>query len=129
MLITIAEAREHLRTDEGADDAWITLMIPAVSEAVMLWLKDRKRAFEVEVDPFGNVITDSNGDPVFVTDSSGSPVVRPVVRAAVLQELGSQYIHREGNDIAELPSHWGHGHTLSLGATKLLTTLRKPTIA
>jgi len=131
-LITIEEAREHLRIDDfngmSADDAWLNVMIPAVSQAVLLWLKDESRAYVIEVDSSGNQVVDSNGDPVFEEDSNG-PVAKPIVRAAVLVELASQYRFREGEGVAQVPAHWGHGYTLSVGAASLLTPLRRSTVA
>lgn len=121
MLVTIEEARHHLRIDGEDDDAWLEMMIPAVSQAVLLWLKDESRAYQPEIDSNGDVVVDSNGDE--------SLVARPVVRMAVLIELASQYRFREGEGVAQVPSHWGHGYTLSVGATALLTPLRRSTVA
>ncbi len=120
MLVTLEQARVHLRIDHDADDAWLNVMIPAVSEAVLLWLKDPMRAYET--------ILDSSGDPVVVEDSNG-PITRPVVRSAVLLEVATQYRYREGEGAPQAPEHWGHGYTLSPGATSLLTPLRRPTVA
>ena len=49
-LVTIDDARQQLRLDEidsngGADDAWLALAIPGVSEAVRSWLKDDWRLY------------------------------------------------------------------------------------
>ena len=110
MLVTIDQAKSHLRIDGDYDDPWLEMMIPAVSQAALLWLKDESRAYEG-------------------TDSNDDPVVKPIVQAAVLVELASQYRFREGAGVAQVPSHWGHGYTLSLGATSLLTSLRKSTVA
>jgi len=120
MLVTFEEARHHLRIDGEYDDPWLEAWIPAISQAVLLWLKDESRAYEPEIDSSGAVVTDSNDDPVMT--------VRPIVRSAVLVELASQYRFREGEGAAQATAHWGHGHTLSIGATALLTPLRKPTI-
>ena len=120
MLVTIDQAKDHLRIDGDYDDPWLEMMIPAVSQAVLLWLKDESRVYETEVD--------SNGDTVVIEDSNG-PVVRPVVKAAVLVELASQYRFREGEGVSTVLANWGHGYTLSMGATALLTPLRKSTVA
>lgn len=121
MLVTLDEARAHLRIDHDADDAWLTTWIAAVSQAVLAWLKDDWRAYESS----GN--TDSAGDPIPLEDSNGL-VVRPIVRAAVLVELAQQYRFRDGSGAAAVPTHWGHGFTLGAGATSLLTPLRKATL-
>lgn len=127
-LVTLDDARNHLRTDSTDDDAWIELWITAISQAVLLWLKDDWRAYVLMTDSNGDVITDSAGEPFPVEDSPGSPVVKPIVRAAVLVELAQQYRFRDGSGAAAVPSHWGHGYTLGAGATSLLTPLRKTTV-
>ena len=68
-LVTIDDARQQLRLDEidsngGADDAWLALAIPGVSEAVRSWLKDDWRLYLPERDTAGAVITDTDGDPI-----------------------------------------------------------------
>lgn len=121
MLVTLEQARVHLRIDHDADDSWLNLMIPAISEAVLLWLKDADRAYETELD--------SSGLPVVIVDSNGDPIPRPVIRAAVLLEVAMQYRYREGEGAPQAPQHWGHGYTLGPGSTSLLTPLRRPTVA
>ena len=126
-LCTLEEARSHIRTDSDADDAWFAVWIPAISQAVLSWLKDDWRAYEPSLDPEGNVIEDSNGDPIPAEDSNG-PIVKPMVRAAALIELAQQYRFRDGSEAAAVPSHWGHGYVLGAGATSLLTSVRKTTV-
>ncbi|HEY8341481.1 MAG TPA: head-tail connector protein [Calditerricola sp.] len=134
-LITREQAYEHLRLDYdsggSADDGWLSVFIPAVSEAVQRWLKEDWRLYEWETDSDGNIVRDSDGNPVPLLDSDGEPVVKPVVRAACLLELASQYRFREGEgrDNA-VPSHEGYGHGLtSKAAVALLTTIRRPTVS
>lgn len=134
-LITREQAYEHLRLDYdsggSADDGWLDVFIPAVSEAVRRWLKEDWRLYEWEADSDGNIVRDPDGNPVPLLDSDGEPVVKPVVRAACLLELASQYRFREGEgkDNA-VPSHEGYGHGLtSKAAVALLTTIRRPTVA
>jgi len=133
-LVTIADARAQLRLDDfdssgGADDAWLEIWIPAVSQAVMTWLKDSWRAFVPEYDSAGAVIVDSAGDPIPALDSNGDPTPKPVVRAAVLIELASQFRFREGEGTDNVvPDAAGHGYTLNKASTSLLTGLRKSTV-
>jgi len=127
-LVTLEQARIHLRTDSDADDAWLTLMISVVSGAVFSWLKDEWRAYVPATDAEGNVIEDSNGDPIPFEDSNGF-TVKPLVVGAVLVELAQQYRYRDGSDAAAVPSHWGHGYVLGAGATSLLSGSRKSTLA
>ena len=129
-LISIDEAREHLRLDSSADDPWLSMFIPAISEAVRLWLKDDWRAYEVERDSDSEPVLDSDGRPVVVLDSDGDPVVRWTVKAACLVELASQYRFREGEGKDNtVPADAGHGYVLNKASTALLTPLRRPTVA
>ena len=133
-LVTIDDARQQLRLDEidsngGADDAWLALAIPGVSEAVRSWLKDDWRLYLPERDTAGAVITDTDGDPIPAEDSNGNPITHPTVRLAVLLELASQFRYREGEGENVVPTDAGHGYTLSKGATAILGGLRKPTVA
>lgn len=133
-LVTIDDARQQLRLDEidsngGADDAWLALAIPGVSEAVRSWLKDDWRLYLPERDTAGAVITDTDGDPIPSEDSNGNPITHPTVRLAVLLELASQFRYREGEGENVVPADAGHGYTLSKGATAILAGLRKPTVA
>ena len=126
-LVTIEQARVQLRA-EAADDAWFSLWIPIVSASVASWLKDSWRLYEPEIDSAGEVVLDSNGDPVAALDSSLEPVVRAEVQGAVLVELASQYRYREGEGDNVVPDAAGHGYVLSKGATALLVPLRRSTV-
>jgi len=133
-LVTIAQAREHLRLDSdsdgGADDGWLSMFIPAVSEAVALWLKDSWRLYEWELDSDGEPILNSDEEPVPVVDSDDNPVVRYTVKAAVLVELASQYRFREGEGTDNVvPSDAGYGYVLNKASTALLAPLRRSTVA
>ena len=126
-LVTLAEARAHLRIDNDADDAWLATWIPAISQAVFTWLKDEWRAYElVTVD--GVILKDSNDEPIILEDSNG-PVIKPLVNAACLVEISQQYRFRDGSGAAAVPAHWAHGYVLGAGATSLLSGLRKSTLA
>lgn len=127
-LVTLQEAKDHLLVDTSAGDAWINMAIEGVSDAVLRWLKKDWRAYVLLEDSNGDVITDSNGEPFPVEDSNG-PIVKPVVKMATLVEIAVQYRFRDGDGTPAVPSHWGHGYTLSAGPTSLLTPLRKTTIA
>jgi hypothetical protein len=127
-LVTTAQARAHLRLDSdsngGADDDWLAIFIPAISEAVALWLKEEWRLYEWLEDSNGDLLEDSAGD--FLPDLAN---VRWAVKAAVLVELERQYRYRGGDGEADVPSEQGHGYTLGKGATALLSPLRKTTVA
>lgn len=129
-LVTLQEAYDHLRLDYdsngSADDSWLSVFIPAISESVSNWLKVESRLYIAEIDSSGGVVFDSAGDPV-----PAEPfVVRPVVKAAVLLELGNAYRFREGEGVDNVvPDAAGHGYVLNKTSTALLAPLRKPTVA
>lgn len=132
-LVTISEARYHLRLDDygsdgGPDDPWLEIFIPVVSEAVATWLKDQWRLYVPELDSNGAIVVDSNGDPIPALDSDGLMTPRSVVRGAVLVELASQFRYREGEGGNVVPEDAGYGYVLSKGATAMLTALRKSTL-
>ena len=126
-LVTLAEVKSHLMVDNDAADGWIELMILAISGAVLSWLKDDWRAYELERDAAGDPIQDSAGDYIVLLDSNGEPIPLPLVKAATMVEIASQFRFRDGDGAAAVPSHAGHGYVLSAGPTSLLTGLRKPT--
>ena len=114
-LITLTEAKAHLYIDDDAHDAWLTVFIAAISQAVSLWVKNDARLYVPEMD--------SNGDMV------PSALVEPVVKAAVLIELSSVFRFREGEGRDNtIPSADGYGYVLNKTSTALLTPLRKPTV-
>lgn len=126
-LVTIQEAKAHLRVDSTADDTWLAVFIPAISQAVLTWLKDEWRAYEWVTDSTGEFLRDSNDEPYILEDSNG-PVIKPVAAAACLVELAQQYRFRDGSGAAAVQSHAGHGYVLGAGATSLLNGLRKGTV-
>lgn len=131
-LVSFEDARYQLRLDHGsdaADDNWLAIFVPAISAAVASWLKDEWRLYVPERDSNGDIVRDSNGDPVPAMDANGHYIVHPTVRAAVLIELASQFRFREGEGDNRVDQAEGHGYTLSKVATALLSGLRKPTVA
>lgn len=130
-LVSFEDARRHLSIDSDDDshNEWLALFVPAVSEAVASWLKDRWRLYLPERDSSGAVVLDSDGIPVPREDSKGRPVVHPTVKVAALIELASQFRFREGEGDNRVESVEGYGYTLSRAATAILGGLRKPTVA
>lgn len=127
-LVTLEEVRDHLRVDTYADDPWIEMMIPAISGAVLSWLKDDWRAYLPALDSSSDAILDEDGNPIPKYGDDGNPVVKPQVKAAVLVEISQHYRFRDGSGAASVPSHWGHGYVLGVGATSLLVALRRSTV-
>ena len=124
-LVTKAQAFNHLRFDTDPDsDIWI----PVVSEAVIGWLKDWWRVYQIEtVD--GVPVVDSNGDYIALEDSNGM-IPRARVVGAVLLELESMNRFRDGggkDNVVPDPAGWGYA--LNKASTALLSSLRKSTVA
>lgn len=119
MLVTLQQAREHLRADTDMDDADLTLKIQTASDAV--------------IDYVGEVVPrDSQGDPL--TDSQGEIVgvkERALTRMKLATLVAVAYFYRErdGSQEHAVPTQWGYGYALPQGATALLYSLRKPTVA
>lgn len=133
-LMTHDDAYHHLRLDtEGdgtnitsPDDPWLDIFIPAISEAIADWLKDEWRLYMPSLDSNGDVIVDSNGDPI----PDLPLVVRPKVKAAALIELAAQYRYREGEGKDnQVTADAGYGYILNKTSTALLAGIRKSTVA
>jgi hypothetical protein len=127
-LITIDQACQHLRLDAdtggGADASWLGTFIPAICEAVSAWVKDDARLYVPEIDSSGMEVFDSAGEPI-----PDQPLtVRPIVQAAVLVELESQYRFRSGDADNAVSPDAGYGYVLNKASTALLQPLRKTTV-
>lgn len=127
--VTAAEARQHIRVDDGVDDVWFGYAIPAASGAVASWLKDSWRPYQLQVDADGNVVIGTDGRPVVELDDDDNPIVLPQVKLATLVELASQYRFREGEGTNDVDPSAGHGYVLCKGATALLAALRRSTVS
>lgn len=123
MYVTIERAKAHLAMDHDDDDALITGYIAAASGAVKNYLKSAS-PYDVERDAHGNPTTDSNGEPVYLTDSSGDFILRPEVESAVLLLIGFLYKDRDNN----ADSAYEQGY-LPKPVTALLYPLRAPALA
>src|SRR5688500_18902441 len=126
-LVSVAEAQSHLRLDtDTADDAWMEIFIPAISEAVLGWLKDEWRAYVAERGSAGTPVLGPAGKPVPEVDGNGLMTPKWSVKAAVLVEIASQFRFRagEGTDNVVKPDA-GYGYVLNKASTDLLAPLRK----
>lgn len=127
-LCTAAEVRAECRIDTpdsntgDPDGAWIATWIAVVSAAVAGWLKDEWRLFVPMTDSNGEILRDSNDDPIPSAD------IHPLAKGAALREIAVQFRYREGEGQTAVPSHEGYGYTLSRAATAILSPLRKPTV-
>lgn len=85
MLVTLTQARAHLRSDTSDDDEDLTLKIHAASAAVINYIRNGADTF-----------TDSAGDPIL--DTAGDPVGIPYeIKAATLLLIGYLYRNRDGD--------------------------------
>jgi len=117
MLVTLAQASDHLRRDSSDDDADLTLKIHAASGAVLRYLKGANH-FQPELDGDGNPVLDDDGKPVFTTE------VLQEVQFAVLLMVGYFYKNRDNDKDHEYEQGF-----LPRPVTALLYGLRTPALA
>lgn len=99
-LVSLDEARDHLRIDTTDGDSDLQLKVDAASESVLSYLK-----LQTEPDP-----------------------VPAVVKAATLQLLGEMYKNREAEQDGAVPTQFGYGY-LPRPVIALLYPLRDPSLA
>lgn len=119
MLVTVDEARDHLRSDTDADTADLTAKIQAASDAVLDYVGTL-----VPRDTAGDPFLDSSGALIGVTER-----VVTRLKQATLITVGYLYRERAGSQEYAVPSAFGYGYSLPQGATALLYPLRRPTVA
>ena len=113
-LVTVDEAKLHLRVDHDEDDDSIDGFIYAASAAVLNYLGDAQFDF---VDTSGELIE----------DSSGTMIPYPVIQAVLLL-VGVFYRYRESMGPDVIDSRYGYGY-LPPAVVALLYPLRDPVIA
>jgi hypothetical protein len=117
MLVTLEDAKAHLRIDTDDDDPDLVLKVHAASGAVLNYMKSSS-VYEPDRDEAGNVMTDAGGKAVYTDE------IKFEVRAAVLLMLGFLYKNRdEDADDAFAPGY------LPRPVTALLYPLRDPALA
>jgi hypothetical protein len=142
-LVTLSEARLHLRIDDELDsngdpippedDPDLALKVRAASAAVLNYLKGFRNVWVVAVEMAGAYpllvdgkpvpMVDTNGEPVFVEDSNGARTVRDEVKAATLLMLG--YLWKDRDENADGAFDMGY---LPKPVTALLYPLRDPAV-
>lgn len=123
-LVTLEEARNHLRIDSDDDDPDLSLKVLAASAAVQNYLKKPWAIYEYEFDTNGDVIEDSDGRPLLALDSDGVPIPRYEVKAACLLMLGYLFKDRDNDERHEYETGY-----LPRPVTALLYALRDPAMA
>lgn len=112
MLVTLDQAKAHLRVTHSSDDADIELKVEAASGAVLNYLKSAADAF-----------LDSSGEPIMTTDSPPVSTVPREVQQATLLMLGWMFNFREGEGQGMTPGY------LPVAVVSLLYPLRDPALA
>jgi len=116
-LVTLAQAKAHLRVVHDADDADIELKIEAASGAVINYLKEAAETF-----------VDSSGEVIMTTDSPPASTVPKVIQQAVLLLLGDFFKNRESKtEDPVIGVEYGFGH-LPRAVISLLYHYRSPTV-
>lgn len=118
MLVTLQQAREHLRSDTAADDADLTMKIEAATAGVLDYVGEL-----VPRDSQGDPFVDSQGDLLGVPERALTRM-----KLATLVAVAYFYRERDGSQEHAVPTQWGYGYALPQGATALLYSLRKPTV-
>lgn len=121
-LVTVEEARIHLEIDTDAHDDWLATWIPAASAMVRNYMKSASLYLQDE-DSSGEPLFDTNGDPVYVIDTSGEPVVRFEVQAATKILLGYLFRQRDEDESREFEPGY-----LPRPVTAILYPLRMPAV-
>jgi len=115
MIVTLEQAKMHLRVIHDSEDEDIELKIHAASAAVIDYL-----------GAYAEEFTDSSGEVIL--DSSELPVVPPVVKQATLLMLGDMFKNREPTADDTVPAQFGYGY-LPRAVVALLYKLRDPVLA
>lgn len=111
MLVSLAQAKEHLRVDDADNDNDLILKIHAASAAVLNYIRNG-----------ADVFTDSSGEPI--VDSNGNPIGIPYdVQAATLLMIGYLYRMRDNNEDGEFEMGY-----LPKPVTALLYVYRVPSL-
>ena len=123
MYVTLERAKAHLSMDHDSDDQLIMAYVRAASAAVKNYLKSAS-PYQVELDSNDDPVTDSEGRPIYLLDSSGEKVASAEVQAAVLILLGHLYKDRDENPDSAFEAGY-----LPKPVTALLYPLRDPALA
>lgn len=112
MLVTLAQASNHIRRDTTADDADLELKVMAASQMVMNYIEEA-----------GEDWGDSAGDPILDSNGFAQNVPYPI-QAATLMLVGYLYRERDGSNEYQTQIA---GFYLPIGVTAILYPYRTPT--
>jgi len=104
MIVSLQEAKEHLRVDTDAEDDDITLKIQAASNIILDYLKKTEDDYEPGL--YGTILTPTS------------------VKMACLILVGILYRDRDGEET----KNWNQGY-LPFSVTALIYPLRDPSLA
>lgn len=120
-LITLEEAKAHLRVDHNLDDDDIDAAITEASAAVLAYIGDSQYLF-----------LDTSGDEIDLEDTSADQAglrAQSTCKRATKILVGSFYRYRDGGSPdVRVDAKFGYGY-LPAAVTALLYPLRDPTIA
>lgn len=119
-LVTLEEAKRHLRVDHALDDDDIGLKINAASAAVLAYIGDTQYLF---LDTGGELVEFDTTDTGTAPEEAALRALH-LARQATLLLLGDFYRHRDSGAATSAP-----GADLPLAVVALLRQLRMPTIA
>ena len=120
MLVTLDQAKAHLRVQHDDEDDDITLKIEAASAAVLDYIGDAQYLF-----------LDTGGDDLDLLDTSGDQAglrAQHLARQATLMLLGEFFRNREPAATDVVDAKFGYGY-LPRAVVALLNSLRTPTVA
>lgn len=121
MLITLDEAKAHLRVDHNLDDDDIEDAIEDASAAVLAYIGDNQYLF-----------LDTGGDALDLEDTSADQAglrAQALCKRATKLLVGTFYRYRDGAaETVQVDSRFGYGY-LPQPVTALLYSLRDPTVA
>lgn len=120
-LVTIEQARDHLRSDDTDDNADLNLKIEAASAAVLRYVTASR--WEPQRDQDGVPILDADGNETPALDGDGKKIIRTELKMGTLLMVAYLYNERDGSNKN------GDPNFLPAGVTAILYDLRKPTAA
>lgn len=124
MLISLEQAKTHLRVDNSAEDGDIELKVKAATKMIERYLGQEKFFSVVEVDSSGEIVLDSAGEPMGVPED---------LQAACSLLTGLLYSDRDGRDYIEGKVNSSFERTGSLvfprAVHAILDTYKKPILA